>query len=247
MPCLQPSLQLSSSVSNGKQGYSYQQSLAYPPLYPGSYRQNYISAPEQNNKTPMVSKSYNESTSPATTLCYENEEVPPLPPPIVFPPENSFEVDDSFQNDEDSENISQDKVNDSEGASVVTRVPLKQWNGTETSIGGSPKEPDKVYPITEVFNTTFLGQVRAKSNSRPNFTTLLVKSFFKPVIRMTSNVSGTRGKMQLNKEIMAAIKVATFKMWPCTPSENEVTAWQLCVKAVDAAGRQLYRPKRIKV
>lgn len=64
---------------------------------------------------------------------------------------------------------------------------------------------------------------------------------------MTSNVSGTRGKMQLNKEIMAAIKVATFKMWPCTPSENEVTAWQLCVKAVDAAGRQLYRPKRIKV
>ena len=46
---------------------------------------------------------------------------------------------------------------------------------------------------------------------------------------------------------MAAIKVATFKMWPYTASENEVTAWQLCVKAVDAAGRQLYRPKHIKV
>ena len=64
---------------------------------------------------------------------------------------------------------------------------------------------------------------------------------------MSSNVSGTWGKRQLDKEIMAAIKVATFKMWPCTPSENEVAAWQLCVKAVDASGRQLYRPRRTKV
>ena len=117
-------------------------------------------------------------------MYYEDEEVPPLPPPIVFPFENSFEVDDTFQNDEDSENISQDKLNDSEGAGLVTRAPLKQCNATKTSIGRSPKELDKIYPITEVFNTTFLGQVRAKSNSRPNFTTLLVKSFFKPVIRM---------------------------------------------------------------
>ena len=75
MPCHQPSLQLSTSVSNGKQGYSYQQSLAYPPLYPSSYGQNYILPvlpPEQNNKTPVVSKTYNEYTSPATTSVSKN-------------------------------------------------------------------------------------------------------------------------------------------------------------------------------
>ena len=114
------------------------------------------------------------------------------------------EVDDSFQNDEDSENISQEKLNDCEGAGTITRVPPKECNSTETSTGGSPKELDKIYPITEVFNTTFLSQVWAKSNSRPNFTTLLVKSLFKPVIRMTSNVFSTRGKRQLDNEIMAA-------------------------------------------
>ena len=173
-----------------------------------------ISPPEQNDRTPVVHKSSNESTSRATTSYYEDEEVPPLPPPIVLP----FEIDNSFQHVEDNENVSHpDKVNDDKNPDdVVIRVPLKEYNSTETSIGGSPKEPDKIYPINEVFNTTFLGQVQAKSNSRPNFTTLLIKSFFKPVIRMTSNVSGTRGKRPLDKQLMAAIKVATFKMWPCS-------------------------------
>ena len=49
---------------------------------------------------------------------------------------------------------------------------------------------------------------------------------------------------------MAAIKVATFMMWPFTGAENELAAWQHCVRAVDSSGRQClgqYCPKRIKV
>ena len=227
---LQPPLSVS-------KGYAYQQSLPYSPNF---YNQNYIS-PSENNNHSLVTQSL---------ASYEEEEVPPLPSPIVFPSEDSFEVDESFQDEEDSENISQDLANDREGLSsvgIASRIPLRQCNGSDTNNSRSPKEPDQIHPVTEVFNTTFLGKVRARSSSRSNFTTLLVRSFFKPFIRMSSNVSGTRGKKQLDKEIMAAIKVATFKMWPCTGSENELTAWQQCVRAVDSSGRQLYRPKRSKV
>lgn len=39
---------------------------------------------------------------------------------------------------------------------------------------------------------------------------------------------------------MAAIKVATFKMYPLSSSEDEKTAWGQCTKAIDGTGRQLY-------
>ena len=41
---------------------------------------------------------------------------------------------------------------------------------------------------------------------------------------MISNVSGKCGKNQLNKEMMAAIKVATFRMWLIKPSADEKAA-----------------------
>lgn len=49
--------------------------------------------------------------------------------------------------------------------------------------------------------------------------------------------------VELNTEIMAAIKVATFRMWPLTISEDEKTAWKICTKAIDEAGRWLYRSR----
>lgn len=61
---------------------------------------------------------------------------------------------------------------------------------------------------------------------------------------MTSNVSGSRGKNKLDKDIVAAVKVASFKMWPLKAAENENVAWAKCVKSIDEMGRRLNRPPR---
>ena len=45
---------------------------------------------------------------------------------------------------------------------------------------------------------------------------------------------------------MAVIKVATFKMYLLTVSEDDKTAWSLCTKAIDGASRQLYRTRHLK-
>ena len=52
----------------------------------------------------------------------------------------------------------------------------------------------------------------------------LVSKFFSEEVRLTSNVSG-KGKNQLDKDIMSAIKLASFRMWPVKSTENEATAW----------------------
>ena len=63
---------------------------------------------------------------------------------------------------------------------------------------------------------------------------------------MTSNVNGKQGKNKLNAEMIGAIKVATFRMWPLKSTETDKTAWRECRKAIDSAGRQLTHnlPKR---
>ena len=43
--------------------------------------------------------------------------------------------------------------------------------------------------------------------------------------------------------MMAAIKVATFRMWPLSCAEDEKSAWKKCTKLIDGSGRQLYRAK----
>jgi len=56
---------------------------------------------------------------------------------------------------------------------------------------------------------------------------------------MTSNVNGKLSKRKLNPEMVAAIKVATLRMWPLQAHETDKTAWRACRKAIDSAGRQL--------
>ena len=104
---------------------------------------------------------------------------------------------------------------------------------------------DKVlYPVTEVFNNTFLSTCLANSVSKPNFLLNLVNMFFTEEVQLTSNVSG-KGKNQLDKDILSAIKVASFRMWPLKSTENEVAAWRDCTNAIDEGGRCLrkYRNK----
>ena len=62
-----------------------------------------------------------------------------------------------------------------------------------------------------MLNLSFLEKYRRES----------VRYFFTKIVHVLSNVAGKWGKNQLNKEMMATIKVATFKMYPLTVSEDE--------------------------
>lgn len=162
-----------------------------------------------------------------------NEYVPPLPPPIMTSFSSSY---DDYINDTV-------EITSSEDSGSILRSPLKQNNQKRLKRTSIEKKNEKIYPITEVFNPLFLDERKKESSSRPNFATVLVRNFFKREVRMTSNVAGKCGKNQLNTEMMAAIKVATFRMWPLQASEDEKTAWRLCRKAIDEAGRRLYRSR----
>ena len=64
---------------------------------------------------------------------------------------------------------------------------------------------------------------------------------------MTSNVNGKLGKNKLNPDMIATIKVATFRMWPLGSTETQENAWRACRKAIDTSGRQLcLKVKRTK-
>ena len=159
--------------------------------------------------------------------------VPPLPQPIIT---------SSFSSNYEDNSKDEDSSSESGGSLIVSRSPLRQ-NNQKRIKRKSQKADEKIYPITEVFNPLFLEEKKKESSSRQNFAAVLVRSFFKREVRMTSNVAGKSGKNQLCREMMAAIKVATFRMWPLESSEGEKQAWRLCRRAIDEAGRRLYRSR----
>ena len=55
--------------------------------------------------------------------------------------------------------------------------------------------------------------------------TVLVRNIFTREVRISSNVAGKQGKNQFNRDMLAAIKVETFKMYLFSSLENEKTAW----------------------
>ncbi len=58
------------------------------------------------------------------------------------------------------------------------------------------------------------------------------------------NCSGKRGKNQLDLVRLAAVKKATFRMWPLK-DETEKNAWLDCTKSIDEACRRHNRPKKV--
>ena len=189
-----------------------------PPLTQRSAAQNYYNSGQQSSS---------DSSTHTSSLSFDdsdNEYVPPLPPPLP----------DSLKDKHDENDISDNEE---------IRFPLKAQQINSQGPDNKQKrkvKDNRVYPITEVFNHVFLSECLAESVSRPNFSLNLVTKFFTEEVRLTSNVSG-RDKNQLDKDMIAAIKVASFTMWPLKSSENEVKAWRDCVKAIDEGGRRLRR------
>ena len=81
--------------------------------------------------------------------------------------------------------------------------------------------------------------------SRPNFARILAEKFFTEEVRVSSNVSGQRGKRKLDPDIISAIRVACLRMWPLKSIESEAAAWQQRMKAIDEYGRRLRRSKGV--
>ena len=89
--------------------------------------------------------------------------------------------------------------------------------------------------------------IRAKSCSRKNYATNLVRELFTVEERCTRNVSGACGKRQLDSERIGLIKRSCFEQFPLSNAENSYKAWQDCVKAIDSAGRSLLRKSKENV
>lgn len=172
-----------------------------------------------------------------------------LPPILPTPPLPEFQQlptsDASFSSSVDDPYPFEVELSDQY---TKPRSPLKQQNSSKkhekTQAVKNPELSETIYPITEVFNPRFLEKQKKISASRQNFATILVRKFFSREVRIVSNVRGKRGKQKLSVDIMAAIKVATFKMYPLTSSEDEKTAWRSCCIAIDGANRQLYRTRQ---
>ena len=56
-------------------------------------------------------------------------------------------------------------------------------------------------------------------------------------------MAGKHGKKQLNTDILAPIKVATFGIWPLGATENEKSAWKQHCESIDGSGHQLYQAR----
>ena len=141
---------------------------------------------------------------------YDENYVPPLPPPIVIPglSRSAFGQSSSCnsQNDSKMNNAKSPGLSHTFGHSSACSNRSNNENFPRQHIKAKKRSRDaeQLYPITEVFNPVFLQNRRQESSSRPNFAAILIKCFISKAARMTSNVSGSRGKNKLDKDISAA-------------------------------------------
>ena len=96
-----------------------------------------------------------------------------------------------------------------------------------------------------------LNEVYKSSVSRRNFAKNLVFLVFDPEEMRGRNCSGKvygkgEPKERLNPTKLHAVKVATFKKYPCDPSEAELIWQRECVKAIDKAIRSRALHSKIK-
>ena len=90
-------------------------------------------------------------------------------------------------------------------------------------------------------STSFLSNIRLRSCSRKNFAANLVRAVFSEQDRAASNVNGKNNKKKLDPTRIQAIKEASFKMFPCSTGETELSAWPACIIAIDQSCRRLNR------
>ncbi|XP_019852677.1 PREDICTED: uncharacterized protein LOC109582422 isoform X1 [Amphimedon queenslandica] len=86
--------------------------------------------------------------------------------------------------------------------------------------------------------------LKEQSVSRCNFAKRLLATLIPEDEWITLNVSGTRGKRQINPRIIDYVKLSTFSMYPLGVGEDMEEAWRVCIKAIDAGARAIAKKKR---
>lgn len=105
-------------------------------------------------------------------------------------------------------------------------------------------QPPPLYHLPTHLLKPNLHLLKQQSVSRSNFAKKLLASLISEDEWITLNVSGTRGKKQINPQVIDYVKLCVFFMYPLGVGENIEAAWKVCVKAIDAGARAIAKKRR---
>ena len=132
--------------------------------------------------------------------------------------------------------ISQESSSLSLNNSLVHKMHIAtNPNVIPLSSNSSMSDDDNLLTLDEIIPIFY------KSCSRRNFAARLVKRLILEKIRRISNLSGTKGKQQLDPSIIRYTKATTFEHWPLKHTENMDKEWEKCKAAIEQANRSTSR------
>ena len=122
------------------------------------------------------------------------------------------------------------------GISARQRIQLEMAKITEQTL---PEDLD--FPISR----DNLIALQVKSNSTMNFAVRLLRELFTPDELYGRNISGVRGKDQVDPTRVEMIKDILFKIYRTSPADKELL-WRYCRKAMDSFLRKMHRPDLVE-
>ncbi|PFX15489.1 pollen-specific leucine-rich repeat extensin-like protein 2 [Stylophora pistillata] len=121
------------------------------------------------------------------------------------------------------------------GISARQRIQLEMAKITEQTL---PEDLD--FPISR----DNLIALQVRSNSTMNFAVRLLRELFTPDELYGRNISGVRGKDQVDPTRVEMIKDILFKIYRTSPADKELL-WRYCRKAMDSFLRKMHRPGHV--
>ena len=102
-----------------------------------------------------------------------------------------------------------------------------------------PPTTPKANNLPQFLSAEELIAIRTASVSQRNFAANVNCKILSEEERMTSNVSGSKGKDELDPIKVAYIKRVTFQQYPLKGNEKEKKVWSDCIISIDEVNRQL--------
>lgn len=186
-------------------------------------------------------------TTPASQELSSQLSTPPVSREVSATPPASQEL--SLSNLPENQEFSSPTLSISAEISPTPPVGRAMPSTTLTSklsvTTNSTKVPSCSYSISDgegLLTSGEITQIFLKSCSRKNFAARLSNRLFPEEVRRVSNVSGGKGKKQLDPSVIAYIKKVTFAHWPLAQTEKMDKEWTECKSAIDEKNRRLNRP-----
>ena len=134
-------------------------------------------------------------------------------------------------------------------SNAASYVPAERWPQSEMEFIPTSNQPqsmeaedNEISPDNQdgSLKKDSLFAIRARASSSMNFAVRLLREFFMPVELKGKNVSGSRGKDQLDPARIQKIKNYVYEFYPTPPSERDCV-WRECRKAIDSYLRKTFR------